>query len=174
MSRIAILFLLAGLLVAYDGQASGPPAPGRSFGEMRDERPDRHRMLDAVIRDILTNPELAEVRDVYAPPQSRRVVLHSIPSEGLCWPKGYHPEVPGYTFIPSETCQDETRPPMLGMRLDKFRPEEKPSSPFKGQIEVVIHNAGRLDDRPFGGCRISYNLERRGKEWVAVCLMFES
>jgi hypothetical protein len=174
--RKAVLFVLTAALLGVDGDHSAPAAAMTLLHQGDPARSDRDLILDAVIRDILTNPWLKVVRADYGSPDGKQIALQSLVEDGLCWPGGYHPRVVGYTFVPAPKGPvDEKKPRMIGLRLDKFRPDEKVSGPFDASIEVVIYNAGGVKDGdPSGGCRLFYTVERRGKEWVATCKRIQS
>jgi hypothetical protein len=134
-------------------------------------------MLDAIIRDLLTNPEFETIRCDYGAPRGRQIALDRSAGREVSWPKDYRPEVDGFTFVDADGMENaaKSKHRLLAMRLDKFRPDQKVSDPFDFPIEVVVYNAGGWDDGDLiSGCRFYYTVERKGSEWIAVYPMLRS
>lgn len=132
---------------------------------------DRNTILDAVLRNVLTDPSLEDVRGFYGTPGDSEFALVSNP-ERPGWPDSYVPAVDCYESqrIIEGAKVEPRSPPRLGIRLDKFNLREK-SSVFVHPIEIVVFNAGGTgDDHSIinGGCGIHYDVARDGVSWTVT------
>jgi hypothetical protein len=141
------------------------PPPGKSLSLDDDDK----AILQAVLTDVLTNPELADTRKSYGTPVDKTLVL----ADGdLGWPKDFSPNLHGYRIVPpvrSDPFQEQRR--ILAIRLDKFDLKAKKSGPLEGPIEVCLFNAGGdANGAVIGGCSVYYEPKRKGKGWIVDCL----
>jgi hypothetical protein len=140
------------------GPAKKPPAPPRT--------PQVEQLLEALVTDVLTNPALKGNQAFYGTPGVKKFTL----VDGqVGWPDWFRPKVAGYEYVPVENVKTNGwAKRMLGIRLDKFKPQEKkPARSFNGgPIEVVLYNAGgSANGAVIGGCFVSFAPVLKGKKW---------
>ncbi len=131
---------------------------------------DRITVLDALLNDLLNNPELQDSRDFYGTPGDKNVVLIDDPAAPL--PKGYHPSVPGFkiTIHPPETQAPPDADRQIGICIDKLNLEPAANETaglfFDAPIEARMFNAGgSKNGGVIGGCIISYRANREHDKW---------
>jgi hypothetical protein len=140
---------------------------------------DEEVVLEAVIRDALTNPSLESVRLDCAPPDDRRFALvDGHDSRYPRWPAGLRPVVPGriYTSPPVLSSRDQA-PPLLGLRLDHCDLAQKGINPFRGNVWICMFNAGGWkghEHLPWNGISIYYIARRGPTGWVVQLSMWQS
>jgi hypothetical protein len=149
-----------------------PPAAVPPAGKPLSLDDDGKAILQSVVTDILTNPELADTRKFYGTAADRTVAL--VDGDKLSWPKEFQVNLHGYkarTPVRLDPFQEQRR--VLGIRLDKFDLKEKKSDPFEGPIEVCLFNAGgSANGAVIGGCSVYYQPQRAGKRWTVKLLGF--
>jgi hypothetical protein len=126
---------------------------------------DTKQILQSIVKDALTNPELESTRAFYGTPEDRAFSLGD--SDKLGWPKGFEPEVKGYkrVSVRRDPFKDGRR--VLGIRLDKFNLKEKATDPRSSPIEVCLYNAGgSANGEVIGSCTAYYSVRRVGKRWT--------
>ena len=126
-------------------------------------------IYDALIHDILTNPELESARDFYGTPGDHRFALVQMEDYGVPWHPSYKPSVNGFELSRAigHTLDEQQKPRLLGIRLDKFRLDQKPDVLLDGQIQVTLLNAGGDGGESIhiGGCMVYYDVKQDGTEW---------
>ena len=149
-------------------------ACGRQLSSDRLSRSDRNRILQAVIHDVLTNPELQRWITSFGKPGDRRLALVSSSGSGIQWPTNFDARVTGYEVVFLEN-RDLSKPSMLGIRIDRFDLSVKPRQGRDmlgfGDVPVVVTllNAGGsgregvVDGRSRA---VYYRVKRTGKNWV--------
>jgi hypothetical protein len=116
-------------------------------------------LLDAVVRDVLTNPKLKSVRDFYGTPGDKRYALLVDQTPNAPWSPLHVPKVAGYSgqLI---TRDDYPRPEgrrLLGIHL---------ADANMSQIHVGIFNAGGdSNGGVIGACSLSYMAAPVGDRW---------
>jgi len=130
--------------------------------------PSTHQVKDilqAVITDVLTNPNLKNERQFYGTATDKTVAL--VDQEKLGWPKGFRPDTHGYKLV--EAPEDPFANPrrVLGIRLDKFDLKQRKSDLFDTPITVCLFNAGgTANGAVTNGCFVYYLPNRVGKRWT--------
>jgi hypothetical protein len=137
-----------------------------------------HVVLNQVIEDVLTNPELKDVRGVYAQRDCREIFLIQEPGTGVSWPASFTPSVPGYQFR-SRSEKGRLKPgseARLGIRLDKCFPNEVSEDPFEGNLKVTLMNVGGTDDGhdDMSGTGIDYSVKKTASGWEIHFLRFRA
>ena len=137
------------------------------------------KVLDAAIKDVLTNPSLSSTREFYGGSDVRTVRYSG-------FPVGYRPEVAGYLFEPCASpgggrglrltiC-------LSGIWIDQPLPKNTypfcpPTIPERAVI-LGIYNSGDLSiDTPdlnhVGGCCVGYAVEQASDGWRVVYVRSE-
>lgn len=136
-------------------------------------------ILQAVVSDILSNPQLADTRKFYGTEADKTFTL--LNSEKLAWPKGFKPKnTHGYKLVRVRLDPFKDQRRVLGIRLDKFDLTEKPT-PFSGPIKVSLFNGGGsafglvIDSSVYYapqriGSSVYYAPKRIGKRWTVEFL----
>ncbi len=134
------------------------------------KRSDKELILDAVLNDILNNPDLKSTREFYGAAEDRRLALVTNRDHGIPWPEGYQPILPGWTVIRLEegTERDPNEPHLLGVRIDKFSEKNKEQDKLlDSPIEVTILNAGgNKNGAVIGGCSVYYRPKQIDGKWA--------
>src|SRR4051794_28863645 len=65
-----------------------------SYPELSDDQPDPRKLLEQVVKDILTNPLLEGDRNFYGTPGDKRVAL--LKESSVAWPTHWQPDIDGY------------------------------------------------------------------------------
>ena len=120
-----------------------PPPPPLPLND------DVKAVLQAVITDVLTNPDLTIIRESYGTAKDKTLAL--MPSEKIGWPRDFHPALHGYQLVVPNPF-DHPRP-VLGIRIDRFGLKEKEADVAPIEIQV-------------GGCSVSYLPKRKGDRWI--------
>lgn len=147
------------------------------------KRSDRELILDAVLHDVLNNPDLKDTREFYGTAGDHRIALVTDRDYGIAWPAGYQPVLPGWTVIRVEwgADPDPNEPRLLGIRINKFSEKNKGQVSEKNKeqaklldspllnspINVTIFNAGGSKNGDvIGGCIVYYRPKQVGGKWV--------
>jgi hypothetical protein len=133
-------------------------------------------ILDAIIRDVLTNQELASTREFYGG-VGTRTVRHA------GFPPGYQPRLPGYYFepLPSSNLGSGLKLTLnfSGIWIDQPPPKEakdnfrklRPSYPAERGALLSFYNSGgpttngNLLTTTMGGCMIGYEIRQITNGW---------
>jgi hypothetical protein len=91
-SQRSLCLLCLGILTL----ALAAPSSFSPFGyrESPDDQPDPRRLLEQVVNDVLTNPDLEGAREFYGTPGDKRVAL--LKESRAIWPKNWRPSIAGY------------------------------------------------------------------------------
>jgi hypothetical protein len=122
---------------------------------------DVKQILQAIVENVLTDPEHKKVHSHYGTPGDAKFTL--LTGYTLNWPKNFRPVVAGFTYqqIDPDECRSFKKR-LLGIRVDTFdwTPNEK--NPKSAKVVVVLDDAihGAL-----GALRIVYHAKRDGKRW---------
>src|SRR5262249_21290360 len=126
-------------------------------------------ILQAVITDVLTNPDLKSTREFYGTAKDKTFAL--VDHEKLGWPRKFNPETHGYKLVIVKNDPFVNSRRVLGIRLDKFDLKQKKAALFNAPIEVSLHNAGgSANGAVIGGCLVYYVPKRVGKRWTVECV----
>ncbi len=134
-----------------------------------DSTDDVRQILQAIIADALTDRDLKSTREFYGTESDRTVAL--VDNSELGWPKGFKPDTGRYKLIDVPHDPFVNGPRVLGIRIDKFNPNEAKPDPFRGSIEICLLNAGgSANGAVIGGCSVYYTAKRAGKRWTVECV----
>jgi len=122
-------------------------------------------ILQAIITDVLTNPDLKDVRESYGSEKGRALAL--IEGSKLGWPKQLNPATHGYTLLQGPPDPFTMPRRILGIRLDKFDLKQKIGNGLDAPIQVCITSAA---NDVLGGCLLSYIPKRVGNRWTVQCI----
>jgi hypothetical protein len=129
---------------------------------------DVKEVLQAVITDVLTNPDLKSTREFYGTAKDRTLAL--IDDEKLGWPKEFRPDTHGYKLVQVRDDPFLNRRRILGIRVDKFELKAGKAECGEEPVQVCVFNAGgSAYGGVIGGCTVYYGLKRVGKRWVVEC-----
>jgi hypothetical protein len=142
-----------------------------------DEKPtlsDREVILNAVLHDILTNPELETTRNCRGIPGGKVIALSTASSEP--WPTAYVPDVDGFEFwfIDPNRDREPSMPPQLCICLNHFAfppPDKAPKDDMYGgcAIHVGIFNVGGITSKTVkNGCGVFYSVEKLENKWLVT------
>ena len=123
---------------------------------------DVKQILQAIIIDVLTNPDLKSTREFYGTAKDKTFTL--VDTEELGWPKDFQPETRGYALVQVQEDPFMEQHRVLGISLHKFDPKPEKGDFSKTQIDVFISNAGGIANG--GGCHLYYIPKRVGKGWT--------
>jgi hypothetical protein len=169
------------------GELVNAAEPSRGSGRpdaSREEPPDAKVVLQQVLLDLLTNPELQSARDFYRAPRDKSIALQI--DSPVAWPNGWRPKLPGYK-VRYQSAENalldfiywhvpwgveiysfirERTPRQLGVRLDTLHLD--PRREYDDQICVCLFNlGGDGGEAPvIGGCIVYYNLKRERGKWL--------
>jgi hypothetical protein len=151
---------------------------------LRQERPDAKDILQQVVLDLISNPNLQSPREFYGPARLKVIALQS--DSPVTWPKNWRPNAPGceihfqsaadpllsfiYWNIPwgVEICGfiRQKTPRILGVRLDVLCLDLRDKPPHR--IEVCLFNIGGNggEDTVVGGCCVYYDLKYEKGKWL--------
>lgn len=168
--RLLVLMLVASLAVGCARSARTPAAaPGPSVATSQSSRSDRDQILDALVRDVLVNDFLNDIRADYGTSGNKQVALVSSGRYGIPWPEDYRPRAPaGYEVrrVVEGTGGREDQPRMLGVRIDRFDLNQKGTELYREPIQVTLLNAGGTKNGAVaGGCSVYYVPVRKGASW---------
>jgi hypothetical protein len=142
--------------------AEEPSSSGADTPPMNDTMKE---IMQAVVRDTLTNPKLARIRNFYGTPGEKTVVLES--GEGKGWPPSFAPQTFGYKIVKSKPEPFSRRPRVLRLRLSRLDMGLLESGLSDEPIEVQFYNAGGGGiGAVSGGTLLSYSLRRVEQKWV--------
>jgi len=134
-----------------------------------DSTDDVRQILQAIVTDALTNPDLKSTREFYGTESNRTVAL--VDNSDLGWPKGFKPDTGRYKLMEVPHDPFVNGPRVLGIRIDKFNPNEAKPDPFRGSIDICLLNAGgSANGAVIGGCSVYYTAKRVGKRWTVECV----
>jgi hypothetical protein len=148
-----------------------------------EESPDAKEVLQQVVLDLLTNPDLQSSREFYGTLRDKRIALQI--DSPVAWPKDWRPKVPGYEIrfrsaenplldfiywhapwgVEIYSLIRQRTPRLLGVRLDTLHLD--PRRKYDDQICVCLFNiGGDGGETPvIGGCNVYYNLKREQGKW---------
>jgi hypothetical protein len=129
---------------------------------------DVKEVLQAVLTDLLTNPELKSTRDFYGADKLRAIVLSDGGTVG--WPERFQPDTHGYTVVPAKRDPFDRRRGVLAVRLDKFDLKQTKAEFFDAPIDMCLFNA---DGQVLGGLSVGYLPKRVGKRWTVELTYME-
>jgi hypothetical protein len=121
-------------------------------------------ILQAVITDVLTNPDLKGTREFYGTREDKTLAL--VDTDKVGWPEGFKPKTAGYRHVEVRHVRFVNQNRILGLRLDKFDLGQKKAELFDTPIQVCLFNAngGAID-----GCLVYYMPKPVGKHWTVEC-----
>jgi hypothetical protein len=125
-------------------------------------------LLQAIITDVLTNPDFKHMREFYGTAKDKTFTL--VDTE-VGWPKKLCPETHGYKLV--EVPQDPFVNPrrILGIRLNKFDLKQKKADLGDAPIEISLINAGgSANGAVIGGCQVYYEPKRVNIRWTVECV----
>jgi hypothetical protein len=145
--------------------------PKTPAAKERPARSARDLVLDAVIRDALTNPHLKGYRDWYGTPGKNTIGLDK--NSDVPWPAGYVPTVAGYTFRYLDPDKNRGRKTLrrLGISLRHFsfpQPAQPPKDDlyFGSPIVICLFNlGGEKNGVTSAGTEVRYSIERVNRGW---------
>jgi hypothetical protein len=148
---------------AYDAM---PPVPLANSGDVA-------RVLQEVVTDALSNPQLKDLRELFGTPADKYVVL--APGATVAWPAGFQAWVPGFRLrlLPLADPFDppsHSLPTVLGLQLHKFA--WKGDGVRRGTAVVEIGFVGVFgglhgDVRP-SHVTVKYTVKRAGQQWRVI------
>jgi hypothetical protein len=130
-------------------------------------------ILQAIIKHVLTDPDLRDTRDFYGTARDKTFTLTDggvFGGKQIGWPKEFIPETHGFKLVQvrRDPFADQRR--ILGIRLDKFDLKQGKTDLFDAPIEVCLFNAGgSANGAVIGGCTVYYVPKRVGKRWTVEC-----
>jgi hypothetical protein len=144
--------------------------PSSSRDEGTEIRGDREQVLDQIVRDVLTNPDLNPVRQFYSTPNDSLIGLST--DSTVPWPVGYMPKVDGFQFVfLNPENKERSMPRKLGITIHRFVFPPVFSEDLKNAdptpISVGYFNiGGSANGGADGGCHVSYKVRLEGKSWI--------
>jgi hypothetical protein len=182
--RCLCLLCLGILALAIAAPPSFSPV---GYSESPDDQPDPRRLLEQVVNDVLTNPDLDGAREFYGTVGDKRVAL--VKESPAAWPKNWQPAIAGYDihYLSEQTPVEDfvywhlpagprivglarsARPRLLAIRLDKLNLQ--PDRAYDDQISICAFNIGGPGEPPVtgGGCIVYYTITRKDGKWLAQC-----
>src|SRR5262249_23010341 len=113
------------------------------------------QVLQAIVTDVLTNPDLKRFRTPYGTAKDKTLTL--VDDEKLGWPTEFKPETHGYRLVEVRPDPFGNQNRVLGIRLDKFDLKQKKVALFDTPIVVCLVNAGgTANGSIIGGCTVYY------------------
>lgn len=169
--RVLLTVALAALISGCSENGRDITAKDRPLDEVAEiQRSDKELILDAVLHDILNNPDLKGTREFYGTAEDRRVALVTGQGYGVPWPAGYRPILPGWAVsrVEEGAEPDPNQHRLPGVRIDKYSELDKERNGlFDAPIAVTILNAGGgKNGDVIGGCSVYYSAKRVGGEWA--------
>jgi hypothetical protein len=125
---------------------------------MIDEHPGA--ILPNLLTDVLTNPKLKAIRDLYGTPGDKRFALADSPA--LKWPEHFRPAIPGFQLVPAKRVGKR----LLGIRLDAYDWKGEDSSTFRISL---LNVGGDVNGAVAGVCTLRYSV-RAGKKGTILKL----
>ena len=135
---------------------------------------DRVAVLDAVLADILKNPEHKDYLASYGERGTRRVALATdSPGIHVPWPPDYQPNIPEYDiqFVSEQRERKRDDDRLMGIRLEGLDLSKRYSSAVFARppnVHVTVFNIGGDGGggiRIIGGTTVSYVAERADNGW---------
>jgi hypothetical protein len=128
-------------------------------------------ILDAILKDVVSNPTLKHEREFYGIRGDKQIALVTNSHYGIPWPKTYQPRLDGFTVRrvrgDAEDEKSDEKPRMLGVRIDKMNLKQKDAGLFNAPIEITILNGGGTKDGIImGGCSLYYIPKGEGDHWT--------
>jgi hypothetical protein len=116
-------------------------------------------MLPALVADVLKNPRLKTVREIYGSADDKRFAV--VNGDGGAWPEKLGPEIGGFALVPPDRAGKR----LLGIRLDKYEEATRENAP--SILTVTLLNAGgSANGAAIGGCTIRYSVRPTDKGWA--------
>jgi hypothetical protein len=126
---------------------------------------DVSEILQAVVKDVLTNPALKDTRDFYGTAADKTFAL--VDNEKLGWPKEFKPDTHGYKLVEARQDPFVNGRRVLGIRIDKFDLKQRKVGTQDTPIQVCVFNTGgSANGAVIGGCTVYYAPKRVGKRWA--------
>ncbi len=129
-------------------------------------------ILEAVVRDVLTNPQLRRARDFYGTEGRREAALVTVPGYDVPWPSGFESDLAGWTLFEMDGYaeRDPSAQRLLGIRIDAYMDEgDNPTLLFSAPISVTIMNVGgSANGSVIGGCFVNYRPRLEGGVWTVT------
>ncbi len=134
----------------------------------------RGKILEAVIRDLLTTKEHREWIEAYGVQGAKEYALAS--NSQIPWPPDFAPPIPGYDIRllqAEDEPLDPERPALACIWLQEFKfdpdREKWDESPMGGPIEILVNTTrGSRGGGAIGGCTIWYDYRRNAGKWEVV------
>jgi hypothetical protein len=163
-------------LIAGCGERSpeAPPVSPPSNTAARNQRSDKEEILDAVLQDLINNPQLKSTREFYGTAEDKAVALVTFPASGVPWPSDYQPVLTGWTVSRvsrvEEAEQVADSPRRLGVMIDGVSEESGGRGVVGSRIAVNVLNAGGSSNGgAFGSCWVVYSAKKVDGNWVVKC-----
>ncbi len=122
-------------------------------------------ILQALVTDVLTNPQLKDTREFYGTAKDRTVGI--VDNEKLGWPRHFKPETPGHKLVEVRRDPFEDGRRILGITIHKFDLKQKKADILDTPIEISLFNAGgSANGAVIGGCIVYYVPKLVGKRWT--------
>jgi hypothetical protein len=129
------------------------------------------QILQAIIKDVLTNPKLEDLRDFYGSAKDKAFAL--VDTDRFGWSKEFEPAKHGFRLVRLDPFDRPRR--VLGIRIEKFDLTQKEIDFGDTPVEICLFEAG---GEPIGfalrGCTLHYIPKRVGMEWKVECASWES
>jgi hypothetical protein len=123
------------------------------------------QILQAVVTDVLTNPDLKGTREFYGTEKDKTVAL--IDGDTLGWPKEFNPVTKGYTLVQPSRDPFANQRRIMAIRIDKFDLKQLNNALWNSPIEVCVFNGGgNANGAVIGGCSVYYEVKKVGKRWT--------
>jgi hypothetical protein len=114
-------------------------------------------ILPAVVADVLTNPRLKPLRDLYGTPGDKRFAL--LNGDVWAWAAPLKAEVPGH----QQAAAARAGKRLLGIRVEDYREAAKGAT---GLNVTLVNAGGSANGAAVGGCTIRYTARPRDGGWV--------
>jgi hypothetical protein len=125
-------------------------------------------ILQAIVTDVLTDPDLKSTREFYGTAREKTLAL--VDEGDVGWPKEFRPETHGYKLVEVRRDPFVNQRRVLGIRIDKFDLAQKKAYLMNSPIHICIFNAGgSANGSVIGGCSVFYVPKRVGKHWTVEC-----
>jgi len=163
--------------------AGEPPKAAAKPDAAGEESPDPKHLLQQVVLDLLTNPDLKSSREFYGTSGDKKLALRT--DSSLAWPKDWRPKIPGYDIrfrsgenrvldfiywhvpygVEVYSYIQQLRPRLLGVSLNTLHLD--PRRQDDDQICVSLFNiGGDANGGAGGGCIVYYRLKREKGKWA--------
>jgi hypothetical protein len=129
------------------------------------------QILQALLKDVLTNPKLEDVRAVYGSAKDKTFAL--VDTDRFGWSKDFKPATHGHKLVKVDPFDNPRR--VLGVRIDKFDLTQKEIDFQDTPIDICLFNAGGwANGGMIGGCTLHYIPKRVGMDWKVECSSWSS